>query len=175
VAEHAHRLHSIAHVACAVLTVSDTRTEANDASGERIRALLVEAGHAVRHYRIVRDDPAVIGARVAECLDDSAVDAVIVNGGTGLAPRDTTFEAVQRLLEKEIPGFGELFRYLSYAEIGAAAMLSRATAGVARGAIVISLPGAPAAVELAMGKLVLPVLGHMVALVRPGRPAEERA
>jgi molybdenum cofactor biosynthesis protein B len=155
--------------ACAVLTVSDTRSAADDTSGARIRTLLGAAGHTVARYRIVPDDPKVVADVVAELLGDAGIDAVILNGGTGLAPRDTTFEAVRGLLDKEIPGFGEIFRHLSYVDVGPAAMLSRATAGVARGKIVVSMPGAPAAVELAMTKLVLPELGHMIFLAR-GRP-----
>jgi molybdenum cofactor biosynthesis protein B len=170
-AAHAHSHQTAAAVRAAVITVSDTRTEGDDTSGRRIRELLAAAGHHVAAYRIVRDEPPAIAALLGELTGTrgaAAVDAVILNGGTGLAPRDTTFEAVQRLLDKEIPGFGELFRALSYADIGAAAMLSRATAGVARGTIVVSLPGSTGAVELAMTKLVLPELGHMVALARGG-------
>ena len=156
-------------MACAVLTVSDTRSEADDTSGSRVKALLGAAGHTVAGYRIVPDDPRTITDAVTTFLDAPAVDAVILNGGTGLAPRDTTFEAVRAMLDKEIPGFGELFRQLSYADVGPAAMLSRAVAGVARGKIVVSMPGSPAAVELAMTKLVLPELGHMVFLARGAR------
>jgi molybdenum cofactor biosynthesis protein B len=169
VADHAHKRLVVERVACAALTVSDTRSVADDASGARVKALLVAAGHAVACHRIVPDDPQVITAAVAALLDDPAIDAVILNGGTGLAPRDTTLEAVRGLLDKEIPGFGEIFRQLSYADIGPAAMLSRATAGVARGKIVVSMPGSPAAVELAMTKLILPELGHMVFLARGSR------
>jgi molybdenum cofactor biosynthesis protein B len=166
---HGHRHLVVDHVVCAVLTVSDTRSPADDVSGARVKALLGAAGHAVASYGIVPDDPQVITDAIAKLLDDPAVDAVILNGGTGLAPRDTTLEAVRGLLDKEIPGFGELFRHLSYADVGPAAMLSRATAGVARGKIVVSMPGSPAAVELAMTKLVLPELGHMVFLARGSR------
>ncbi len=149
-----------------MLTVSDTRTEKTDWSGARIRALLTEAGHRVAAYAILPDDPDRVRARVAEWIGAPDVEAVIVNGGTGLAPRDTTYEAIAGLLEKRLDGFGELFRVLSYAEIGAAAMLSRAIAGVAAGTVVASLPGSTAAVELGMTKLLVPQLGHMVALVR---------
>ena len=153
---------------CAVITASDTRTPETDTSGQRIRALLEQGGHTVVAYGILPDDPERIGQRLDELLGDPAVDAVIVNGGTGLAPRDTTYEAVASRLEKRIDGFGELFRSLSFAEIGAAAMLSRAVAGVARGRIVASLPGSTAAVELAMTRLLVPELSHMVGLVRGG-------
>jgi molybdenum cofactor biosynthesis protein B len=158
-------------VACAVITVSDTRSEADDASGGRLRALLTEAGHTVRVYEVLPDDPALLSRRIGMLLDAPDVQAVLLDGGTGLAPRDGTFEVIQELLEKEIAGFGELFRALSYAEIGAAAMLSRATAGVSRGTVVISMPGSTPAVELAMTKLVLPQLGHMVFLAQGGAGA----
>src|SRR5262249_34931986 len=127
--------------ACAVITASDTRTPETDTSGQRIRTLLEQAGHTVGAYGILPDDPEPSGRRIDELLADPAVEAVIVNGGTGLAPRDTTYEAVVARLEKRIDGFGELFRSLSFAEIGAAAMLSRAVAGVARGRVIASLPG----------------------------------
>jgi molybdenum cofactor biosynthesis protein B len=146
------------------LTVSDTRTAADDTSGRRIKNLLSVAGHSVEHYEVLRDDASAITVRVGELLDSPNIAAVILTGGTGLTPRDSTFEAVRGILEKEISGFGELFRHLSFAEIGSAAMLSRATAGVAREKIVVSMPGSTAAVELAMTKLVLPELGHMVFL-----------
>jgi molybdenum cofactor biosynthesis protein B len=145
------------------VTVSDTRTEADDTSGRRIRELLEEQGHRVSFHRIVKDEPELI----ARLLDDipATVRAVVFNGGTGLARRDTTYEALAGLLEKEIPGFGELFRMLSFEQIGSAAMLSRATAGVIGGRIVFSVPGSTKAVELAMTKLILPELGHIVGLV----------
>ena len=163
---HGHHGKAKHAVACAIVTVSDTRTAETDVSGVCIRALLEEAGHRVTDYAILPDEPACIRAHVEELLASPALDAVIVNGGTGLAPRDTTYEALDALLEKRLEGFGELFRMLSYQQVGAAAMLSRATAGVARGKVVVSLPGAPAAVELAMEKLVVPELGHMVHLLR---------
>ncbi len=161
---HAHHRHDAAGVGCAVITVSDTRTVDDDGSGRRIQELLREAGHRVEHYEILKDEPELISAAIGAA--PPAAEVVIINGGTGLARRDTTYEAVSRLLEKEITGFGELFRMLSYEQIGAAAMLSRATAGVAGRRIVFSVPGSTAAVELAMTKLILPQLGHVVALVR---------
>jgi molybdenum cofactor biosynthesis protein B len=150
---------------CAILTVSDTRTAATDTSGSRIRALLEAAGHQVTAYSILPDEPSLVRERLVE-LVASGVDVVIVNGGTGLAPRDTTYEAVVGLLDKRLDGFGELFRSLSYAEIGPAAMLSRAVAGVAGRTVIASLPGSSGAVELAMSKLLVPELAHMVHLVR---------
>jgi molybdenum cofactor biosynthesis protein B len=160
----AHHQHDVGNVACAVITVSDTRTAETDRSGQRIQELLRTSGHRITHYEILRDEPELIVAAIRALPPTTEV--VILNGGTGLTRRDTTFEAVSRLLEKEISGFGELFRLLSYEDIGAAAMLSRATAGVVGDRVVFSLPGSPAAVELAMTKLVVPVLGHVVAMVR---------
>ena len=163
---HEHHARGTRTAACAIVTVSDTRTPETDASGTCIRALLEEAGHRVVAYAIVPDEPRDLGARLRAHLDAPELDAVIVNGGTGLAPRDTTYETIVGLLDKRIDGFGELFRMLSFQQVGSAAMLSRATAGVAAGKVLVSLPGSPAAVELAMAKLVVPELGHMVHLVR---------
>src|SRR5207249_1557724 len=132
------------HAVCAIVTVSDTRTPESDASGVCIRALLEEGGHSILSYAILPDDPGRIRAHLEELFGVPGLDAVIVDGGTGLAPRDTTYEAVTGLLEKRLDGFGELFRMLSYQQVGSAAMLSRAVAGVARGKIVVSLPGTPA-------------------------------
>jgi molybdenum cofactor biosynthesis protein B len=161
---HPHHAHDASGVACAVLTVSDTRTPETDSSGQRIRALLEAHGHRVEHYAILRDEPEDIRAAILGA--PAAAAALILNGGTGLARRDTTYDVVRQLLDKEITGFGELFRMLSYEQIGAAAMLSRATAGVTSNHVVFSLPGSPAAVELAMTQLILPQLGHVVGLLR---------
>ena len=161
---HAHHKHDAHAIGCAVITVSDTRTPADDRSGQRIRELLQAAGHRIEHYEILRDEPALIAAAIGRL--PAAAEAIILNGGTGLARRDTTYEAVSRLFEKEITGFGELFRMLSYEQIGAAAMLSRASAGVIAQRIVFSLPGSTAAVELAMTKLIVPQLGHLAGLLR---------
>ena len=165
---HGHHKHhhkdDVRGVGCAVITVSDTRTAADDGSGQRIQELLRGHGHRVEHYVILKDDPDAIVAAIGATPPPAQV--VIINGGTGLARRDTTYEAVTRLFDKEITGFGELFRMLSYRQIGAAAMLSRATAGVAGKRVVFSLPGSTAAVELAMTDLILPTLGHVIGLVR---------
>jgi len=152
--------------ACAILTVSDTRTKETDASGALVGERLREAGHRVHAYEILPDEPARVAGRMREMIADPDVDAVIATGGTGIARRDSTVEAVSGLLEKRLDGFGELFRMLSYQEIGAAAMLSRAVAGVARGTFVVLLPGSRAAVDLALTKLVVPELGHVVGLLR---------
>ncbi len=162
-----HRKQSRRQVTCAVITVSDTRTEQTDTSGRLIVELLEGRGHAVGVYQIVKDEPEVIRDRIRHLAADDTCDAVLLNGGTGLASRDTTFEAVESLLEKRLSGFGELFRSLSYEAIGPAAMLSRATAGVFGRLLIFSMPGSPDAVRLAMDKLVLPEIGHAVALLKP--------
>ena len=153
------------HAACAVLTASDTRTPETDTSGQRIQTLLREAGHQVAAYTILPDDPQQIGQQLDSWLTEPTIQAVLINGGTGLAPRDTTYEAIVSRLDKHLDGFGELFRRLSFDEIGAAAMLSRAVAGTARGRFVASMPGSTPAVELAMTRLIIPQLGHIVALL----------
>ena len=149
---------------CFVLTISDTRTEANDASGGAIVELLTGAGHQVAGRRIVRDDPAAVREAVQSAVNTA--DVIITTGGTGITARDSTYEALAALLDKQLDGFGELFRMLSYAEIGAAAMLSRATAGSIGATAVFSLPGSEHAVRLAMTKLILPEIGHVVRELR---------
>jgi len=149
-------------VRCYVLTVSDTRTEATDTSGRAIADLLKAAGHAVAGHAIVKDDAGLVRSTVERQLANVDVQAIITTGGTGISSRDSTFEAVNALLEKRLDGFGELFRMLSFQQIGSAAMMSRATAGLAAGKIVIVLPGSEAAVRLALEKLLLPELGHLV-------------
>jgi molybdenum cofactor biosynthesis protein B len=145
----------------AVLTISDTRTDVTDTSGRAIATLLDAEGHRVVATAIVRDEPAEVTAFVnAQLTGDAQV--VITTGGTGITSRDSTFEAIDALLEKRLDGFGELFRMLSYADIGPAAMMSRACAGLARGRVVIALPGSEGAVRLAMTRLVLPELAHLV-------------
>ena len=168
-AVHEHKNKAHRTVRCAIITLSDTRNETTDKSGKRIKDLLAEQNQPVTSYQILKDEPDQITAAVRDLLAQPDVDVIITNGGTGIAPRDTTFEAIQGLLEKEIPGFGEMFRMLSYEDIGPAAMLTRATAGVAQGKVIISLPGSTGAVELGMTKLVLPELGHMLFLLQ-GEP-----
>jgi molybdenum cofactor biosynthesis protein B len=160
VAEHKEK--SKKSVGCFVLTVSDTRDEATDQSGQLIKNLLAEHGHGLAGYRIVKDEPAAIESLLEQTLASSDVEAVIVNGGTGIAPRDGTYEVIDRFLEKRLDGFGEIFRFLSYQDIGSAAIMSRAVAGSARGKVLLSLPGSRGAVELAMRRLILPELGHLV-------------
>ncbi|MEK6600835.1 MAG: molybdenum cofactor biosynthesis protein B [Candidatus Binatota bacterium] len=147
---------------CFVVTVSDSRDETTDQSGQLIKELLAEKGQRLAGYRIVKDEPTQIEALLLETIGRKDVDAVIVNGGTGIAPRDGTYEVVNRLLEKRLDGFGEIFRFLSYQDIGSAAIMSRAVAGSSKGKVLISLPGSKGAVDLAMRRLILPELGHMV-------------
>jgi molybdenum cofactor biosynthesis protein B len=149
-------------IRCYVITVSDTRDETTDTSGQAIKSCLANDSHHISAYRIVKDEPVQIEALLKEALGSSEVDAVIVNGGTGISPRDGTFEVVSRMLDKKLDGFGEIFRYLSYLDIGSAAIMSRAVGGTAQGKILISLPGSSGAVRLAMDKLILPEIRHMV-------------
>jgi molybdenum cofactor biosynthesis protein B len=145
-----------------VLTVSDTRTEETDSSGRAIRELLTGQGHTVTGSAIVPDDPVRVTSAIQEQLASPAARIIITTGGTGITSRDATYEAVDRLLEKRLDGFGELFRMLSFEEIRAAAMLTRATAGTVGGTAIFVLPGSEHAVRLAMTRLILPELGHIV-------------
>ena len=157
-----HRAQAPGHVRCYVLTVSDTRTEKNDSGGRAIIELLTAAGHEVVDREIVKDEPDQVRSVVTAQLMQKQIQAIITTGGTGISSRDRSYEAVTDLLEKRLDGFGELLRALSFQEIGPAAMLSRAFAGTARGKILIALPGSEHAVRLALTKLVLPELGHLV-------------
>lgn len=157
-----HKEKAVKNVNCMVITVSDTRTEETDSSGKLILRLLKENGHIITGYKILKDVPVLIRDTVADAVTDNYIHAIIINGGTGISKRDTTFEAIENLFEKRLDGFGEIFRYLSHLEIGSAAIMSRASAGVCRGKIIISIPGSESAVKLAMEKLILPELGHIV-------------
>lgn len=157
-----HKAKAKKQLSCFVVTVSDTRDETTDESGQLIKALLAEERQQLAGYRVVKDEPGQIKSLLGDLLKRSDVDAIVLNGGTGISPRDGTFEVVSGLLEKKLDGFGEIFRLLSYQEIGSAAIMSRAVAGGAKGKVIVSLPGSRAAVELAMRRLVLPELGHMV-------------
>jgi molybdopterin adenylyltransferase len=161
-----HKAAGPARVRCFVLTISDTRSEANDTSGRAIRELLEGAGHVVAGSAIVKDDPATVIRVVSDQLSTGDADVIITTGGTGLTSRDSTYEALSEIIEKRLDGFGELFRMLSYQDIGPAAMLSRAIGGTARGKFVAALPGSEAAVRLAMNKLLIPELGHVVQQTR---------
>jgi molybdenum cofactor biosynthesis protein B len=157
-----HKRAAPSRVNCAVLTISDTRTVESDTSGQSIVQLLEEDGHAVTARLLVPDDPDRIRAAFDSLLARADVQVVLATGGTGISRRDSTCEVVDGLFEKRLDGFGELFRMLSYTEIGPAAMLTRACAGVARGRIVFAMPGSEAAVRMAMRKLILRELGHLV-------------
>ena len=157
-------------VRCAVITVSDTRTPETDKSGQLMQSVLVAAGHAIAHYEIVKDNPEQIAALVERLSYASVVQAILLNGGTGIAPRDTTYDAIAKLLTKTLPGFGEIFRQLSYTEIGSRAMASRAIAGVhtrtlqdapPNHTLIFSVPGSSKAVNLAMKALIVPELVHL--------------
>ena len=153
-----HKSHIPGSIGCVVITCSDTRTTETDTSGYRIMHLLKDAGHSVIAYHLVKDEPAKIKAAVA----DNKVHVIIINGGTGISRRDSTFEAVDAMLEKRLVGFGEIFRSLTYQDIGSPAIMSRATAGIIKGRVLFSTPGSENAVRLAMEKLILPELGHLV-------------
>ena len=161
-----HRSYAPDSVSCSVLTVSDSRTVASDSSGQLIQAELERAGHRVAERSIVKDDAEAIRTAVLRAVTRSDVDAVIATGGTGIAPRDVTPDTIEPLLEKQLAGFGELFRVLSFEEIGAAAMLSRALAGTLEGTVVYVMPGSSGAVRLGLERLILPELGHLVGQLR---------
>jgi molybdenum cofactor biosynthesis protein B len=160
-ADHKEKASRRGPVRVAIVTVSDTRTAEKDVNGEYLRAQVETAGHIVHSARIVRDEVAEVLAALEE-LTAGGAQVLLFNGGTGISRRDRTYDALSAKLEKALPGFGEIFRMLSYEQVGAAAMLSRATAGVYRGAVVISTPGSPAAVKLAWEKLIAPELEHLV-------------
>lgn len=148
-------------VTAAIVTVSDTRTPETDANRQYIAARLAELGHIVAAYRLIKDEPEQVAAALDELCALPGVQIILFNGGTGISPRDTTYDVISRRLEKTLPGFGELFRAISYTEVGAAAMFSRATAGVYRGAFVVSMPGSPNAVRTALEQLILPEINHL--------------
>jgi molybdenum cofactor biosynthesis protein B len=160
--DQAHKAAAPASVGCFVVTVSDTRTDDTDTSGRAIVDLLRAAGHRVAGRTIVRDDPEQVRGTVSRQLVNADVQAIIMTGGTGITSRDSTYEVVTAMMQKKLDGFGEIFRMISYGEIGSAAIMSRACAGLVAGRVIISLPGSEAAVRLAMEKLVLPELGHLV-------------
>jgi molybdenum cofactor biosynthesis protein B len=157
-----HRATAPAALVCAVVTVSDTRTLDNDTGGGCAVERLKSAGHRVATREIIRDEPVAMRALLTEYANRPEIDAVLLTGGTGVSSRDQTFETVSGLLTKALPGYGELFRMLSYQEIGSAAMLSRAVGGLMGKTVVLTMPGSPAAVRLAMDKIILPELGHLV-------------
>jgi molybdenum cofactor biosynthesis protein B len=151
---------------CAVITLSDTRTAETDKSGRRMRELLEVDGHAVARYEILPDEPKRLASELEQLLSGLEVDCILTNGGTGISRRDKTIEVIEKAFDRPLPGFGELFRMLSWAQIGSGAMLSRAAGGVARGKPLFAMPGSTAAVELAMTKLILPELRHLLLELR---------
>ena len=157
-----HKQHAQKQASCLILTISDTRTEATDASGKLMAELLEQNGHRVARKAIVPDEPEMIAELLREGIASDDVQAILCNGGTGISARDRSYEAVEAVLDKRLDGFGELFRLLSYQEIGSAAMMSRAVGGIAGNTAIFSVPGSKAAVELAMTRLILPELGHIL-------------
>jgi molybdenum cofactor biosynthesis protein B len=157
-----HKARGPAVISCGIITCSDTRTPETDKSGQLIRELLTKEGHRIDAYHVVKDDPTDVQNLVQQLGKNQALGAIIINGGTGISQRDSTFEAVDGLLEKRLVGFGEIFRYLSYKDIGSSAILSRATAGLYQGKVIFSIPGSSGAVRLAMEALILPELPHIV-------------
>jgi molybdenum cofactor biosynthesis protein B len=168
VGAHEHKQHAKAGppVRCAVITVSDTRTAATDQGGDLARKLLGQAGHLVVRSELLRDQPDQVAALVRSLAEQGEVDAVVLTGGTGVSRRDRTYEAISALLDRRLDGFGELFRMLSFHQVGSAAMLSRAVGGICGSMLVFALPGSPAAVELAIEKLIAPELSHLAREVR---------
>ena len=157
-----HKARGTESLGCVVVTCSDTRTKDTDTSGKLICHLLKEQGHAISEYHLIKDEPKDITQLLKQSVRQAGNQVVVINGGTGISRRDSTFEAVDGFLQKRLDGFGELFRYLSYKDIGSAAMLSRATAGIYEHVIIFSIPGSRGAVRLAMEQLILPEIGHIV-------------
>jgi molybdopterin adenylyltransferase len=157
-----HRGTSPTALQCGVITVSDTRTLATDTGGAELIRLLESAGHTVLLREIVRDEPQIIQQLITAWSQQTSLDCILLTGGTGISSRDQTYETISQLLTKPLPGYGELFRMLSFAEIGAAAMLSRAIGGLCGNKILLTMPGSPHAVRLAMEKLILPEIKHLV-------------
>ena len=155
-----HKTHSVS-LGCVVVTCSDTRTKDTDTSGKLICHLLKQQGHSINQSHLIKDEPEDITQLLQETCQQPNNQIIIINGGTGISRRDSTFEAVDQFLQKRLDGFGELFRYLSYKDIGSAAMLSRATAGIYEHMVIFSIPGSQGAVQLAMEQLILPEIGHI--------------
>jgi molybdenum cofactor biosynthesis protein B len=163
--QHVHSAESII-ARCAVITLSDTRTMDTDKSGARIQALLAEENHTISTYAVIPDDPERLSSLLGILLARSDVDVILTNGGTGISRRDQTIGVIEKLITQPLPGFGELFRAISYEQIGSGAMLSRATGGIAHGKLIFAVPGSTKAVELAMTKLILPELKHLLMELR---------
>ncbi len=157
-----HKAHATLSLSCVVVTCSDTRTKETDTSGKLICHLLKEQGHSISEYHLIKDEPAEISQLLQQAAQQTDKQVIIINGGTGISRRDSTFEAVNGFLQKHLDGFGELFRHLSYKDIGSPAMLSRAVAGIHGHLVIFSIPGSQGAVRLAMEQLILPEIGHIV-------------
>jgi len=157
-----HKQKAPQSVGCAVLTISDSRTEQDDESGRLIRQRLSENGHRVMFYSILKNDAEAIRKKIDELLRQEELQVIITSGGTGVSHRDITVDTIYPILEKKLDGFGELFRFLTYQEIGTGSIMSRAIAGVAGGKVILCLPGSPEAANLAMDKIILPEIGHLV-------------
>jgi molybdenum cofactor biosynthesis protein B len=156
-----HKKHAPKQVRVFVISVSDSRTVETDSSGKVAKELIAEAGHVVAGYQLVRDEPVEVAGLIQRIAKEKMANVVVTTGGTGVSRRDSTYEAVAGLLEKRLDGFGELFRMLSFQEVGSAAMLSRAVAGLYQGLVIFATPGSPGAVKLALKKLILPEVGHI--------------
>jgi molybdenum cofactor biosynthesis protein B len=159
---HEHKHHDIQNVACAVITTSDSRTEKDDESGKLIKQRLVDNGHKVTYYAILKNEATIIRQKIEELLRRDDMQVIITGGGTGLSKRDVTVNTIAPMLEKQLDGFGELFRQLTYQEIGTGSIMSRAIAGAAGGKVIICIPGSVSAATLAMDKIILPEIGHLV-------------
>lgn len=158
-----HRSEGPSTVSCMIITVSDTRNKETDTSGQLMNSLLQEAGYSIIKYVIVKDDYDGVRELIYEAASNESIEAVLLTGGTGISPRDTTYEAVSSILDRELPGFGEIFRFLSFTEdIGSAAMMSRATAGTVGNTAVFSMPGSTGAVKLALERIIIPELRHVI-------------
>jgi molybdenum cofactor biosynthesis protein B len=159
---HEHKTHENKTVGCTVLVTSDSRTEETDESGKLIKQRLLDKGHKVVYYTILKNDAAVLKNKIIELIKQEEVQVIITSGGTGLSHKDVTVDTVQSMLEKQLDGFGELFRQLTYQELGTASIMSRATAGIINGKVIICFPGSLGAATLAMDKIILPEIGHLV-------------
>lgn len=157
-----HKCHSLKNVAVAVITVSDTRTKENDESGKYIMKKLEENIHKIISYSIIRDEKKLLRDELEKLINNDDVQVIITNGGTGISRRDVTIDVVENMFDKKLDGFGEIFRYLSYKEIGSPAVMSRAVAGTVKNKIIICLPGSLGAVKLGIEKLIIPEIGHLV-------------
>ena len=159
---HEHKRQEVKNITCAVIVTSDSRTEETDDSGKLIKQRLADSGHKIAFYTILKNDAQTIRSQISELVKLDEVQVIITSGGTGLSHKDVTIDTIQPMLEKRLDGFGELFRYLTYKELGTASIMSRATAGVINGKVIICFPGSSGAAILAMDKIILPEIGHMV-------------